>query len=150
MAPLRMTHPPTACPGLMQVDQNPAELGPDLIQRSKLLGMTLADAVGWTPGTAFTEEFDMQPVVMKVLQTAAAAVHCDAHHLDTHRTPVHDARTCKPDILSLAHLSDCPVWAEVVVVYELKLGTCKTEVETMVRARVVGMYVGHTNAHNQD
>ena len=70
----------------MQADQNPAELGPEQIRRSEQLGMTLADAANWIEGTPFTEDTGMQPVVMKVLQAAATAVTCDAHHVDTHRT----------------------------------------------------------------
>ena len=98
-------------------------------------GVTLADLIPKPMEVGFKEEDHMQPVLINLIQAAMDAVQCDCHLIDTHSGDQLDDPISWPDctLIAAGHMA---MWTQVVSVWEFKIGSSKTETETMVGQQV--------------
>lgn len=82
------------------------------------------------------KEDDMQPVVTDLIQAVMHAVNCDCILIDTHLASKQlDNSVSRPDC-TLVAAGPPAKWMQIVSVWELEIGTGKSETETMYGQQV--------------
>ena len=105
------------------------------VHASNQIGVTLADLIPMSMEVGFKEEDHMQPILVRVIQAAMAAVQCDCHLIDTHSRDQLDDPISRPDctLIAAGHMA---IWTQVVSVWEFKIGSSKTEREIIFGQQV--------------
>lgn len=99
-------------------------------------GVTLADLIPESMEVGFKEEDHMQPVLIDLIKAAMGAVQCDCYLQDTHSASNQlDDPISRPDCTLIA-AGNMAMWTQVVSVWEFKIGSSKTETETMFGQQV--------------
>jgi len=98
-------------------------------------GVTLADLIPKSMEVGCREEDHMQPVLIDLIQAAMDAVQCDCYLIDTHSSNQLDDPISRPDctLIAAGHMA---MWTQVVSAWEFKIGSSKTEIETMYGQQV--------------
>ncbi|DBA90407.1 TPA: hypothetical protein ACH3X1_003681 [Trebouxia sp. C0004] len=107
----------------------------DVYAPNHLSGATLADLIPMSMEVGFKEEEHMQPVLIPIIKAAMDSVQCDCYLIDTHSSNQLDDPISRPDctLIAAGHMA---MWTQVVSVWEFKIGSSKTETETMFGQQV--------------